>query len=261
MNKYLGEFTITYYEKLYTKHNAPYIRMLVHGNQGSETAYCYERVNEFMCLLSKYDEVSIDGFRLTKNDSMFIKVSSMRMNLNDLYRIHMAKLKELDGLIDETGCISYFDRLQNDVEFMKKFCTVPASITSHHAFMGGLLVHTVNSMEFGLKLLEAETMPRVVNRSMVLTGLFLHDIGKAYCYDMIGFDFHINATGRNFGHVYMSCEIVDRIAKELPFIEEETRVQLINIVLSHHSNSFVKPMTPEAEFVCAIDTLSAKVGA
>jgi len=261
MNKYLGEFTITHYEKLLNKNNAPYIRMQVNGNQGTEVAFCYKRVDEYMHLLSKYDEVSIDGFRLTKNTNMFIKVDSMRMNLNDLYRVYMAKLKEMDRLIDETGCICYFDMLMNDDDFMKKFCTVPASITSHHAYMGGLLVHTVNSMEFGLKLLEADTVPRMVNRSMLLTGLFLHDIGKAYCYDIIGFDFHVNQTGRNFGHVYMSCEIVDRIAKQLPFIEEETRVQLMNIVLSHHSNSFVKPMSPEAEFVCAIDTLSAKVGA
>ncbi|MGD9808532.1 MAG: HD domain-containing protein [Deferribacterales bacterium] len=261
MNAYLGDFTVTYYEKLYNSNGHSYLKIAVCGNQGTEIAYCYERVDEHMHLLTKYEEVSIDGVRLTRNDRKFIKVCSMRMNINDLYRVYKDKLIELYKLVDETSCICYFEMLIHDADFMKKFCTAPASITSHHAYMGGLLVHTVNSMEFGLKLLEAETLPRVVSRAMLLTGLFLHDIGKAYCYDELESGFCLNQTGRNFGHIHMSCEIVDRIAKKVIFIEEEARVKLMNIVLSHHSNSGVKPMTPEAEFVCAIDTLCAKVGA
>ena len=58
---------------------------------------------------------------------------------------------------------------------MADFCRAPAAMTFHHAYIGGLLEHTLNAMEV------ADAVCRFypgLNRDLVLAGIFLHDIAQ-----------------------------------------------------------------------------------
>ena len=72
--------------------------------------------------------------------------------------------------------------------------------------------------------------------------------------------------GRLLGHLYLGCEMVDRIVMKDPdhFLSEENRLRILNlkhIIACHHSErewgAIQIPATPECLVVCKADQMSA----
>ncbi len=146
-----------------------------------------------------------------------------------------------------------------DDEFRRRYEQCPASISGHHAALGGLLKHTV---EVGAI---ARTIARVsgADPDLVLAGVLLHDIGKleAYRWDNV---FDYSDTGHLVGHVVLGSLLLDRRLDDetdQPCTDKE-RALLHHLVLSHHGRlefgSPVAPMTLEAEVLHWADNASAK---
>jgi 3'-5' exoribonuclease len=151
-----------------------------------------------------------------------------------------------------------------DDEFIRKFTAAPAGIRHHHAYQGGLLEHVVNMLNVADRI--AEFYPEV-DRDLLLTGIFLHDIGKI---DELSFDraFTYSDEGQLVGHLVLGVEILARkVAKVSDLTGEpfpaELHLRLRHMILSHHGTpefGAVKvPMTPEAVALHYLDSLDAKV--
>lgn len=155
-------------------------------------------------------------------------------------------------------------RFVKDTEFVIKFKRAPAARTNHHAFLGGLLEHTLGLMELALVVLPR--YPRV-SSDLVLTGLFLHDCGKTA---ELGFDtaFHYTDSGQLLGHIVQATIWIAQRAKEVeqqtgkPFPPEILNA-LQHIIVSHHGKyeygSPKLPASPEAMMVHYLDNLDAKL--
>jgi 3'-5' exoribonuclease len=158
-----------------------------------------------------------------------------------------------------------------DASIVSKFKQSPAAMNLHHAFVGGLLEHTLSLLEvaaliFGRKDDSTSHYPKV-SRDLVLTGLFLHDIGKAW---ELGFDtaFKYTDGGQLIGHIVQGAVWIDRKCGEVeeetgePF-PEELQQALTHIVLAHHGSyefgSPKLPAMPEAVAVHHLDNLDAKL--
>lgn len=151
-----------------------------------------------------------------------------------------------------------------DQELMARFRKAPAAAALHHAYIGGLLEHTLSLLE--LALLVVPRYPRL-SLDLVLTGLFLHDIGK--CAELT-FDTTIGYSdqGQLVGHIALAILWMDRKAtavekksgKEFPV---ELRNLLSHLILSHHGRyEFGSPKLPavaEAAVIHYLDNLDAKV--
>jgi 3'-5' exoribonuclease len=134
----------------------------------------------------------------------------------------------------------------------------------HHAYIGGLLEHTLSLLE--LALIVVPRYPRL-SGDLVLAGLFLHDIGKTA---ELGFDTNFKYTdqGQLVGHVVQAAIWIDQkadlAAKEMgrPF-PDDIKWSLQHIVLSHHGTyefgSPRLPATPEAIAIHHLDNLDAKL--
>jgi 3'-5' exoribonuclease len=146
-----------------------------------------------------------------------------------------------------------------DADFRRQFEQCPASISGHHAKLGGLLQHTT----------EVAAIARAVSRAsgadadVVLAGVLLHDIGKLESYSWDGI-FQYTRTGSLLGHVVIGALMFDRRVdeeEEPPCTAEECEV-LLHLILSHHGKlefgSPVVPMTLEAEVLHWADNASAK---
>ncbi len=150
-----------------------------------------------------------------------------------------------------------------DEDLMARFRRCPAAVSVHHAYIGGLLEHTlqlVKLADVGLPLYPA------LNRDIVLMGLFLHDLGKTFEMSWErGFEY--TTEGNLIGHVvrgaillqFMAAAAAKQSGERLP--ADALRV-LQHIILSHHGeieHGAVKvPSTPEAVFVAMLDDLDAK---
>lgn len=105
-----------------------------------------------------------------------------------------------------------------------------AAMRFHHAYVGGLLEHSVDVARLA-KVMASEIGGLDVD--LVVAGALLHDIGKIYELSQnIGFEY--TDAGRMLGHVTLGTLMVDRcIARTAQFPQEDAR-HLLHIMLSHH---------------------------
>ncbi|HJJ49925.1 MAG TPA: HD domain-containing protein, partial [Methanocorpusculum sp.] len=69
-----------------------------------------------------------------------------------------------------------------------RFYECPAAIRRHHEYTGGLCEHSLETVQIALSLID--TISRSdINRDMVIAGAVLHDIGKIFCFDKVGYGY------------------------------------------------------------------------
>ena len=153
-----------------------------------------------------------------------------------------------------------------DDDFLRKFTLAPAGIKNHHAYQGGLVEHVVTLLNVADRIMGF--YPEV-DRDLLLTGIFLHDIGKI---DELSYDraFAYTDEGQLVGHLVMGVELlaekVQRCAELMgePF-PPELLLRLKHMIVSHHGSyefgSPKLPMTLEAIALHLLDNLDAKIHA
>jgi 3'-5' exoribonuclease len=141
------------------------------------------------------------------------------------------------------------------------FALAPAAKSMHHAFLGGLLEHTLSVLAMAE---QACVHYQGLNRDLVLAGVLLHDVGKTaeLTYQR---SFGYSDAGNLLGHITLEAEWINRAVGRIPEFPEELRLQILHIVLSHHGRlefgSPVLPKTPEALLVHHLDDLDGKLEA
>lgn len=173
------------------------------------------------------------------------------------------RVKEIMALLRDPDLKALIDAFLADESIMKKFTIAPAAMGMHHAWIGGLLEHTLSLLELAVLI-----CPRYadIDQDLVLAGLFLHDIGKTVELSYTaGFDY--TDRGRLLGHaVIATCWIGEKAEAVKTHRGTPLRSDLVmvlqHIILSHHGTpefgAAVTPKTPEAILVNLIDNLDAK---
>jgi 3'-5' exoribonuclease len=150
-----------------------------------------------------------------------------------------------------------------DPEFAAGFKRAPAAVSYHHAYIGGLLEHTLNLLETAAAILPLYPQ---VNADLVLAGLFLHDTGKIRELSS-GAAFEYTDEGQLVGHVVQAAIWIEQKAaeaeKESGRFPADVKWVLQHIVLSHHGTyefgSARLPATPEASMVHSLDQMDSKI--
>lgn len=137
-----------------------------------------------------------------------------------------------------------------------KFIMNPAGMRMHHAYIGGLLQHSVDVA--GIAIALAEQIGNE-DKDLVVAGALLHDIGKLReISSQIGFPY--TNEGRLLGHIAMSVMMVQEAAAKLKLPQARLE-QLQHILLSHHGDnekgSPVVCATKEAFIVHYADEIDA----
>ena len=107
------------------------------------------------------------------------------------------KICEILGSLQNRHVAALVQAYLDDPDLMNNFCRAPAAQSFHHAFIGGLLEHTLNAMEVADALVKFYPG---LNRDLVLAGIFLHDIAKTWelSYDSA---FGYTNGGQLIGHI------------------------------------------------------------
>jgi 3'-5' exoribonuclease len=151
-----------------------------------------------------------------------------------------------------------------DEAFVADLCKVPAGVRNHHAYLGGLLEHVVQLLDVAERILP---LYPELDRDLLLTGIFLHDIGKVreLSYGRV---FSYTDEGQLIGHLIIGVEMLNEKAAKVPDLTgeplpTELLLRLKHMILSHHGTyefgSPKLPMTPEAIALHYLDNLDAKV--
>ncbi|HMT20340.1 MAG TPA: HD domain-containing protein [Promineifilum sp.] len=139
------------------------------------------------------------------------------------------------------------------------YVAAPAARSMHHAYVGGLLEHSLSMAAIARYL--ARHYPHV-DADLLVCGALLHDVGKAYEYSLAD-GFAHSEDGRLVGHIVRGVVLIERAAAELGFPPDALQ-QLIHLIVSHHGTtewgSPIVPRTLEAVLLHQIDLLDSRIG-
>jgi 3'-5' exoribonuclease len=190
-------------------------------------------------------EIDFDDYlpRTTKNiDELWQALAEFVSNFRD------AHLKAL------------LEAFMADPQIERAYRNAPAAKTLHHAYVGGLLDHVVSL--FRLCELASRNYPTMINRDLLMTGAFLHDIGKIHELSFAR-TFAYTTRGQLLGHMIIELEMLHEKVVRVPGFPGEYKTLLEHLIISHHGKyefgSPKMPMFPEALMLHYLDDLDSKM--
>lgn len=261
-------------QKIGTSSNgAPFARGLVEDNSGCVPFICFEvspieKLKELegpsaiiatgMVDINKYSNDMSLQLMLQKVDKPGAEddLSHLLPQGNIDLQEWEAKLNELVESIADVNVADLVTTVLSGDTYAQ-FIINPAGMRLHHAYVGGLMHHSVSVAQIARAL--ATTIPQV-DLDLVTAGALLHDVGKI---DEISSDlgFPYTTTGRLMGHIALGALRIREAAQQVPNLSRNQLEALEHIILSHHGSldkgSPVACATREAFVVHYADELDA----
>ena len=175
-----------------------------------------------------------------------------------------AELKTILTSLEHPAAKALAEAYLADDMLMERFKQAPAAMAMHHAYLSGLLEHTLSLLNAAEKLLPL--YPKL-NRDITVLGLFLHDLGKTHELTWDG-PFDYSDRGLLVGHIVdgaiMLHDTAQRVMRERGIRFPQGFITVLeHIILSHHGvpefGAAKHPATPEALFVSMLDNLDARM--
>ena len=143
-------------------------------------------------------------------------------------------------------------------EIRPRLLTAPAAKSVHHAYVGGLLEHTLSVAVLALRL--ADHYPEL-DRQILLAAAVCHDLGKIWEFSG-GLANDYSDDGRLLGHTLLGLERLEPFLQKSALPPELIR-HFKHLVLSHHGeHQYGAPKLPQTAEAFALhhaDNIDAKV--
>ena len=210
--------------------------------------------NELQLGISEIEKVVYD---LLDADAMALFLKSSRNDIESMLQELKSILKE--NLTDEY-IIKLTDKFFVDENYIKLLKTLPAAKSIHHAYVGGLLEHTLSMIKIGVFL--SEHYRQYVIKDILLASIFLHDAGKTQELRVKNNVTEYSDEGRLLGHIVLGADAVNKKIAEIPGFPENLKLHLLHSIISHHGEleygSPKRPKTLEAFLLHYIDNMDSK---
>lgn len=172
-----------------------------------------------------------------------------------------ARMRELAESITDEHLRMLVIAFLDDEAFFNCFSKAPGGKQWHHAYVGGLLEHTVSMMEIADFFC---THYANVDRNVVMAGTALHDVGKIAEFEyqtVIGY----TDEGRLLGHIILGDEMVCAKIAQIEGFPRERATLVRHLILSHHgdrgNDTPRQPMTLEAIVLHCCDYVDSQMAA
>lgn len=267
-------FIITKCELKTAKNGRPFLNLELRDQSTLLPAKVWNNFEDIADGLKEGAIVKVAGIIEEYNSALQIRVDKIRLAAKDDNVSNDDFLpkstRPLNEMIDEwnvaVGSISnhYLHTLIKKIftnENFNKFCRTPAGKGWHHAYIHGLLEHTIEIIKI------CDLMCFIhpeIKRDLLITGALLHDFGKT---EELSSDtvFDYTDKGKLIGHIVISAIEVEKASQTIPEFPVELKNQLLHLILSHQGKlefaSPVEPKTLEAIILYQADELSAKTNA
>jgi len=168
-------------------------------------------------------------------------------------------LRDIAGTVQTAYLKDLLNRFFDDAQWVEKFKKAPAAKMMHHAYIGGLLEHTLSLVVLADRVAGHYSG---IDRDLLMTGAILHDIGKIEEFEYaVRIDY--SDAGRLVNHIVIGLEMIGKKIKEVENFPETAALLLKHLIVSHHgSREFGSPEPPktlEALMLNYLDEIDSKI--
>lgn len=255
-----------------TKDNRPYLRMVLSDDTGSAINAIMFDSNKLDFTPEKGFIVEVTGALQQYNGVAQLKVTGMEKtegidvadflpkSANDPSDMEV----ELKAVLATNIKSPYFKKLVDmfleDENVFPLFTVKPAAKSVHHAYIHGLLEHTLSMVK--LSALVADYYGKDVNKELLVMGALFHDVGKVMEIDSDN-AFEYTDEGKLLGHLLLGIELLNSYTGAIEDFPPKAKMLLIHLIASHHGQlefgSPKRPKTKEAIILHLVDNIDAKL--
>jgi len=265
-------FQVVIKQQRKTKTGSIYFRLELRDKTGKVSTNIWDSISQ-LDAISEYSFVRIKGQVDLYQGELQIKTSSITpasdKDINpDFFAVHTAldieaifeSFTQVMARIKDAHLIKLVEEFFKDKDFVERFKKSPAAVEKHQPYTGGLMEHTFNMANLALGVGQQY---QTLNMDFLLTGIFLHDIGKIREYETKVTP-QITDEGRLVGHMVFGILMLNEKAGKINGFPTEYTTLLEHLIASHHGEreygAPVLPMTQEAIVLHYLDNLDARLG-
>jgi 3'-5' exoribonuclease len=238
-----GVFACTKKQKLAARNGTPYLSVELRDASGRIGARAFRDATFLASQFERGDIVQVAGRVESFQNEHQINLRTIKraegLDIDPTQFLPTAyrDIDELEGFFEhlvtevhDPGYSQMLSVLLGDSVLREGLRTAPCTIGGHHAYLGGLLEHTV-----AVATLAKETwdLHRRLDSDLLITAALLHDIGKVREFEY-GAEIVLTDAGGMLGHLELGAQIVRELAIAAGGIARERELALLNCVLSHH---------------------------
>ena len=266
-----GVFACTRKDRLTTRTGSPYLALELRDATGAIQARAFRDADALAGRFERGDLVRVSGHVERFRDELVLEIVAIERaepetagaDPADFLPSAYRDLDELDGflehLADQVHDRPYKEllrRLLGDRELRAAWRRAPCSRAGHHAYLGGLLEHTVAVATLAHELCQLH--PRL-RSDVLLTAAITHDLGRTREFTY-GAEIARSEEGRLLGHVQLGLRVIAGHAP--PALAESRRLALEHCILLHHGADAApgqRAASPEALALARLNALDAQL--
>jgi 3'-5' exoribonuclease len=265
-----GVFACSRKDRLTAKNGTPYLAVELRDRTGAVPARAFRDVDFLAGQFDRGDLVRAAGRVELFRDELQVELRAIRRadgdaDPADFLPVAYRDLDELDGFLEHLAREVYdrdfralLDAFLDDDGFRAELRKAPCTRAGHHAYLGGLLEHTV-----AVTMLAQEACglhPRL-DSDLLLSAAILHDVGKTREFDL-GADIELSEAGAMLGHLALGQQLLTARAARAGSIPADKLLALSHCVLGHHGADGLpgrRFRSPEALALYRLNAVDASV--
>jgi 3'-5' exoribonuclease len=252
-------------ERLLARSGSPYLALEFRDRSGAMAGRAFRDADVLAGRFERGDLVRVRGRVERFRDELQLDVRAVDRAQADpaqFLPVAYRDLDELDGFLEhlvrevhDRELRGLLDGVLADGELRAALRRAPCTRAGHHAYLGGLLEHTVAVAQLALE--TCVLHPRL-NSDLLIAAAVVHDLGKTREFTY-GAEIGISDEGRLVGHVAIGAQLIEARAGAM---STDKRLGLVHCVLTHHGPDGVPGRRfglPEAVALHRLNALDASV--
>jgi 3'-5' exoribonuclease len=233
-----GVFACSRKDRLTARSGTPYLALELRDRTGAIQARAFRDADLLAGRFERGELVRVRGRVERFRDELQVDVREIaRAEAADpasFLPVAYRDLDELDGFLEhlarevhDAEYAGLLERMLGDRALRGEWRRAPCTRGGHHAYLGGLLEHTVAVATLAL---EACILHPRLNSDLLVCAALVHDLGKTREFTY-GADISLSEEGRLLGHVVLGVRLLGEYADGL---SDDRRLALEHCVLCHH---------------------------
>jgi 3'-5' exoribonuclease len=234
-------FACTRKERLMSRAGTPYLALELRDRSGAIPARIFRDADVAAARFDRGDLVTVTARveRFREQLQLDIRTIDRAPHADPAAFLPVAyrDLDELDGFFEhlanevhDPGFAQLLQAIVADQPLRDALRRAPCTRAGHHAYLGGLIEHTV---AVGTLALETCQLHIKLNSDLLITAALVHDLGKTEEFTY-GAEIQQSEAGRLLGHVELGLRIVEAKAAPIGAMDEERKLALAHCILTHH---------------------------